>query len=127
MNVSITMDSHRIEPDGADTYMGFLAIGAFRCYVLQRLPPGTRVSTGERGLVWVKSSRLGKWTLRIKGTPFLVHAGNKPADSLGCFLPGLGAATFEVTQSRTAVAEIERILGVTQGVDAEVGILSYTR
>lgn len=110
MKVIIDMDWKEEQADGDVVYMGFLSIGDWKCYALQRIPPGTTFATGERRLVWADSARLGKKTWRVEGTPFLIHSGQVEAHTKGCFLPGLRASFKQVNDSKAAVARIEELL-----------------
>lgn len=71
----------------------------------------TAIPSGIYRLAWTLSPRLKRKTLRLLDVPgfdgVLIHAGNKPEDSMGCLLVGMSCTRESVLQSREALLLLE--------------------
>lgn len=82
---------------------------------ISSIPPG-----GYAGFVRTDGPR--GWRIELTGTGarshIQLHVGNRPADTIGCILPGTGNSTdlaCQIAGSKEALKELEGILGSTAG------------
>lgn len=72
------------------------------------------IPPGRYRLLMTRSPRFGRWLPLLAGVQgfsgIRIHAGNKPADTRGCILPGFNKRKGYVLQSTTCMNEIMSLI-----------------
>jgi hypothetical protein len=72
------------------------------------------IPPGKYRLGWVKSPRLGRYTLRVHGVPgrsgILIHPANRPEELKGCIAVGKRVAPNVLMESRVSVLALEALV-----------------
>lgn len=115
----MTLRVLRVDGTAFRTIGLLLVDGRFDCYTLEdalrlgpKVPGATAIPPGTYQVVITPSARFGRdlpLLVNVPGfTGIRIHAGNTDADTDGCLLVGMGRTADAVTESRSALALLQK-------------------